>query len=127
MRVNDSYKTINVAAQRAHANSVLSHWKKLLKLRKKWRDVLVYGEFKSLSISSEKIVAWKRWNPDGTVAVVVMNFTKDAVRWNVDAEVQKTVKEGEVIVEAGEVKVEGGVVALEGYGAAVFVMGTPCD
>jgi oligo-1,6-glucosidase len=43
--VHDDYKDINVALQQNNPQSVLSMWKKVLKLRKEHAAVLIHGQF----------------------------------------------------------------------------------
>ena len=122
MRVNDSYTELNVEAQADDRGSVLSHWKQLLQLRKTWKDVLVYGGFKSLDFAHQQVVAWKRTGERGTV-LAVMNFSKETVSWPVDEEVRGLVEEGEVLVAAGAIGRGDGSVSLEGYGAVLLGQG----
>lgn len=51
MRVHDSFKTINVAKQLDDPNSVLEFWKRMLRIRKSFADILVHGNFKALDQS----------------------------------------------------------------------------
>ena len=45
MRVHDDYKNVNVKKQQSDPNSPLSFWKKMLKLRKQYSDLCVFGDF----------------------------------------------------------------------------------
>lgn len=119
MRLNDSYKEINVEAQVNDGQSVLNHWKYLLLFRKTWKDALVYGGFKSLDMAHEQIVAWKRTGEKETV-LAVMNFGKEWVSWRVDEEVRELVAEGVVLWSAGALERCDGEVRLDGYGGVLL-------
>ncbi|KAF8655995.1 hypothetical protein AX16_002815 [Volvariella volvacea WC 439] len=77
MRVNDDYPTWNAEAQAKDSNSVLSFWKKALRIRKEY-DLLIYGDFVDISTKSEKVFAYLRRLGDQQ-ALVVLNFTDNVV------------------------------------------------
>lgn len=45
IRVIDNHKAINVAQQEGDSNSVLSFWKRMIKMRRQYRDQLIRGRF----------------------------------------------------------------------------------
>ena len=45
MRVHDDYENVNVASQEKDAKSVLSFWKKMIKIRHQNEDLMVFGDF----------------------------------------------------------------------------------
>lgn len=71
--VNENHKEINVAAQENNPNSVLNHFKKMVKLRKD-NEVLVYGAYKLLDENNEEVYAYTR-TLDGKKMLVLLNFT----------------------------------------------------
>lgn len=73
MRIHDQYKEVNVEAQEKDANSVLSFWKFLLRLRKEHRDVFVYGSFDLLDPDNVNSIVYKKHLHDKT-ALVAVNF-----------------------------------------------------
>ena len=76
MRTNDSYKTINVASQQKNPASVLNFWKSMLAMRKEYRDLFVYGAFKSFDMENEQtFVFGKTFGKDK--AIVALNFTDE--------------------------------------------------
>lgn len=122
MRVNDSYKTINAAAQQRKKLSVHGQWKQLLQLRKDWKDVFVYGGFEMLDVDNPAVVSWKRTSESGTVAVAILNFSKKFVSWTASESERRVIEEGRCVATSGPVKaIVGGRVEVEGYGAAVFL------
>ncbi|KAL0576251.1 hypothetical protein V5O48_005733 [Marasmius crinis-equi] len=75
MRVNDDFPTWNAASQVDDDNSVFTFWKRVLGTRKQY-DVLVYGDFTLLFPEHEQLFAYTRCLKAGTVALVIMNFSK---------------------------------------------------
>ncbi len=72
-RVNDNYTSINVAAQEKDPNSVLNHFKRMVKLRKD-NEVLVYGAYTLLDEDNEEVYSFTRTLDDQKV-LVLLNFT----------------------------------------------------
>lgn len=74
MRVNDDYPICNAKQQQSDKQSVLAFWKKMLSMRKQYRDLFVYGNFEVVDEANEKLFCFtKEWN--GNKALVVLNFT----------------------------------------------------
>jgi len=87
MRVNDDYKEWNVAKQQKNETSVLSFWKAMLAFRKKHLSC-TYGIFTPYSVEDEQVYAYtKEYKNERTV--VVLNFTKEQVVYEVPEEVGK--------------------------------------
>ncbi|WP_238987180.1 glycoside hydrolase family 13 protein [Confluentibacter flavum] len=81
--VNENHKEINVAAQENNPNSVLNHFKKMVKLRKD-NEVLVYGAYKLLDENNEEVYAYTR-TLDGKKMLVLLNFTNHESSISVNA------------------------------------------
>ncbi|KAI1653732.1 glycoside hydrolase superfamily [Daldinia decipiens] len=96
MRVHDAYPEVNVKKQISDPNSILSFYKTVLKLRKKYKDIFVLGAFRLLKDDDEAIFAYVKESPfrisdsrasaddcssrgceNKRMAVVVMNFSRD--------------------------------------------------
>ncbi|OAL49734.1 alpha-glucosidase-like protein maltase [Pyrenochaeta sp. DS3sAY3a] len=74
MRVHDEYRSINAARQEGDKDSVLSFYKRVLRLRKEHADVFVYGTFEVLDHEDlDTFVYRKRYQEKE--ALVVLNFT----------------------------------------------------
>lgn len=75
LKINPNYKEINVKAQLADEDSVLSYYKELLALRKseEWKEVFTYGEFIPLFETEENIFAYERKLNDKS-AFILANF-----------------------------------------------------
>lgn len=58
MRVHDDYREINAAKQIADPDSILSFYKKVLRLRKRYKDLFVFGDFRLLEAEDKAIFAY---------------------------------------------------------------------
>lgn len=75
MAVNPNYTDINVEAQTADPESVLSYYRQMIKIRKK-HDTLIYGSYVDLSPDDGNIYAYKReYNREKIL--IVLNFSDD--------------------------------------------------
>ncbi|OTA63358.1 glycoside hydrolase family 13 protein [Hypoxylon sp. EC38] len=97
MRVHDDYRKINAAKQRAEPDSILSFYKKVLRLRKRYKDLFVFGNFRLLEAEDEAIFVYVKESyltvsdvqpqinsftssssaRKKRMAVVVLNFSKE--------------------------------------------------
>lgn len=84
MRVHDDYVAINAAQQQKDPDSILSFYKHVLKMRKRYKDVFVFGSHKLLDPDDEEVWTYVKESPgfvggrDGGTprrALVVMNFS----------------------------------------------------
>lgn len=71
--VNPNYREINVENEEQDENSVLSFYKKMIRIRHE-NPALVYGEYLPIYEDSEKIMAYLR-EFEGVRLMVVLNFT----------------------------------------------------
>ncbi|WPH00654.1 glycoside hydrolase family 13 protein [Acrodontium crateriforme] len=82
--VNDNYKTINVSDQLARSDSPLHFWMQALKLRKQYKDLLVYGKFELFNSEDEQVCMYVKRSTDmEEKMLVVLNFTSDSVQFSV--------------------------------------------
>lgn len=85
MRVHDDYRSINAARQSKDPESILSFYKFVLKMRKQYRDLFVFGSFKLLDPTDEHVFAYVKESSvpldghSGTKrrAVVLLNMSRD--------------------------------------------------
>jgi oligo-1,6-glucosidase len=77
MRVHDDYEEINAAKQEKDENSVLSLYKRMLRLRKEHKDVFVYGTFELVDVENENTFVYKKRYEDQT-ALITLNFTTES-------------------------------------------------
>lgn len=81
MRVNDNYPQVNAASQVQDPNSVYSAYRAVLRQRKAYKDIFVYGDFAIVDESNDRVLAYKRTAANGDTALVVCNFSADKVAW----------------------------------------------
>ncbi|KAI1762682.1 glycoside hydrolase family 13 protein [Hypoxylon sp. FL1150] len=96
MRVHDEYRDINAAKQLADQHSILNFYKKILQLRKEYKNLFVFGTFRLLQGEHRAIFSYVKESPreisnsnpqtnghavngygGRKMAVVVLNFSKD--------------------------------------------------
>ncbi|KAI6763977.1 hypothetical protein HG530_007766 [Fusarium avenaceum] len=85
MRVHDDYRDINVAKQVKDPESILSFYKTMLRLRKQYQDIFVFGSFKLLDPDDESLFTYvkestvpvKGRRSEKRRAVVVLNMSQE--------------------------------------------------
>ena len=80
MRVNDNYKEINVAKEIDDKDSLLNFVKKMLQIRKEYKDLFVYGDFKMVDLEDKQLFKFIKSNGNQK-AFVVLNFSTDEVNF----------------------------------------------
>ncbi|KAK6345777.1 hypothetical protein TWF718_007683 [Orbilia javanica] len=88
MRVNDDYLYCNAQSQIDNSESVLTFWRKLLRLRRQMLDVFVYGDFKFLSVEDENLSVYERSHPFAGRALVLCNFSQHPINWIIPDDVR---------------------------------------
>ncbi|MGL5328518.1 MAG: glycoside hydrolase family 13 protein [Peptostreptococcaceae bacterium] len=86
IKINPNYKDINVKKNLEDENSVLNHYKKLIKIRKQ-NDVVVYGDFKLLNKDHKSIFAYIRELNDERF-LVIGNFYGECEEFILDEEIK---------------------------------------
>ncbi|KAF7717039.1 Molybdopterin synthase catalytic subunit [Penicillium ucsense] len=81
MSVNDNYPRINAAVEIHDANSVYTFWASVLRLRKEYKDVFVYGSWTVVDAPSQDIFAFTRQFDDQKV-LVLCNWTERSLTWD---------------------------------------------
>jgi oligo-1,6-glucosidase len=76
IKVHENYKEVNVAAAQKDPDSILAMWKRVLKLRKEYRDVLVYGNFEIYNMDDLKVFTYVK-SFEGTKILVILNFSSE--------------------------------------------------
>jgi alpha-glucosidase len=82
MKVNPNYVTINVGKQENDAESVLSFYKKMIRLRKDY-DVFTYGVYDLLAADHPQVYAYTRMS-EAVKVVVISNLTKEEAEFGVE-------------------------------------------
>lgn len=81
--VNKNYKDINVEKEAADENSVLNHYKALIKFKKE-NETAIYGDYKEHYRASSKLYVYER-NYQGRRLLVISSFTEKPVRFKAPA------------------------------------------
>jgi oligo-1,6-glucosidase len=76
IKVHENYKDVNVAAAQKGPESILAMWKRVLKLRKDYRDVLVYGTFEIYNMEDLKVFTYVK-SFEGRNILVLLNFSSE--------------------------------------------------
>ena len=90
LKVNPSYKEVNVKAQEQDTDSVLNYYRKLVALRKsdELKEVFTYGEFLPEYENVDGVMAFYR-KDESKCILVAANFGKDAATIKLKSEIEK--------------------------------------
>jgi len=94
--VADNYKKVNVKKALEDKQSIFYHYKRLIKLRKKY-DVITKGKYEIIDVNHPNIWAYTR-TLDNEVLLVVNNFYGETLTYFVPDEVQLTGMKQEVLL-----------------------------
>jgi len=78
IKLNESYRTVNVQSQLGVPGSILEFWKRMIQLRKspEWKHLFIYGDFELLNPKNEKTFTFVKKIQDRR-ALVALNFSGD--------------------------------------------------
>jgi alpha-glucosidase len=111
MRELEDAETCNAAQQQGDKDSVLAYWKRMLRLRKQYNDLLVHGQYDDLDVENRDFYVFtKTWK--GRRAFVVCNFTERAQALYVPGQVGGVKRE--LLVSSVDAPVEGEMAPWEG-------------
>ncbi len=118
MTVNGDYHGWNVAAQLDDPDSVMAFWKKMIALRKEYKELFVYGAYRPLDEeqTGEMVLGYVR-ETRGETAVVLLNFS------DVEQTVQIEEYQHVVLVNESCALVDGRAI-LSPFGALVLYRST---
>ncbi|CUM66633.1 uncharacterized protein PRCAT00004306001 [Priceomyces carsonii] len=114
--INESDKELNVEEEDKDAESVLNYWRKILLLRKKSKDIFVYGLFKIESEEENDLVLSFLRSSAAESSIVICNFSSQEVLWKVP---KKFVKSNIILSNYNKTGTLGETVRLNPY--EVFV------
>lgn len=80
MRVNDNFADVNVEQQIRDEKSLLSFWKQLMRLRKKYKDIFVYGRYELCDTDDEDLFIFIKTG-SGITSLTVANMSKTSKQW----------------------------------------------
>ncbi|KAJ5408963.1 hypothetical protein N7509_002846 [Penicillium cosmopolitanum] len=94
---NDDYENWNASSQVSDSSSIFNYWAGILKLRKTWVDLFVYGSYTLVDESNDDLFVYARLFGEST-AVVVSNFSEENVKWSIPADVKSVFAAGKLLV-----------------------------
>jgi len=80
MRVNDDWKTKNVELQSGNSLSLLGFWKRMLRLRKEYKYLFVYGVYQSYATEAAELFVFTKVG-SGKKSLTVVNMSGEEKRW----------------------------------------------
>ncbi len=84
MDIHGDYEEWNAEKEKYEPESPYNYWREVLALRKKYKDVFVYGDFQMVDMPNPDIFAYTRSEMEGSrKALVVTNFSDHEVEWKV--------------------------------------------
>ena len=85
--VNSNYSAVNIFSEEKDANSILSYFRKMIKLRKE-NEVLVYGKFTLVDENNPDVFAYTR-ELNGKKLLVLLNFKNKIAKTNTGIDISK--------------------------------------
>ncbi|RKK25604.1 hypothetical protein BFJ66_g7409 [Fusarium oxysporum f. sp. cepae] len=79
MPVFDNYREINVSTQLGNKNTVLEYWREILKIRRKYSSLFVYGTFIPVNEHQDLLAFIKTDPKTGSIAMTVANLSQSEV------------------------------------------------
>lgn len=86
--VNPNYRLVNVAESEKDTGSILNFVKKMISLRKEYKDVLVYGKYHLLDKDNNQVYSYTRESGNKKF-LVVLNFTSTRAKANTGVDISK--------------------------------------
>lgn len=80
MRINDDWKENNAAKQIGDPSSLLEFWKKILRLRKDYKDLFIYGRYKLLEAGDTDLFVFIK-EAHGMKSLTVVNMSGKKKKW----------------------------------------------
>ena len=116
LMVNPNYTQINAGQQMWDEDSVLSHYKRLIRLRKseEYKEAVVYGSFQAVYTEEKNLIAFLRKGEEKTL-LILANFQKEGRILPWGSELKKVLINNKKQLDVQEDKI-----LLEGYQAVVL-------
>lgn len=80
MRVLDAYREINVTSQFGRKGSVLELWKAVIRFRKQYKDLAIYGQFQAIE-QHEDLLIFLKEAAGGRTSLTVANLSDQPREW----------------------------------------------
>lgn len=119
MMVTPDYHEWNAKLQLDDPNSPFSFWSEALRLRKTYKDVVIYGDFDIHDEPNTEVVSYIRHSEDSSQKIaVILNFTQESKPFDFPS-----VETGKVLMNNySTFKAEQGTVQLEPYQALLLLL-----
>ena len=88
--INPNYKEVNVEAAQKDPNSILNYYKKIIALRKQYKDAAVYGQFKLYLKGDKHLFVYDKIGEENKLTVVI-NLSEKEIN---SKKVKKFIPEG---------------------------------
>ncbi|MFY8128531.1 MAG: glycoside hydrolase family 13 protein [Chitinophagaceae bacterium] len=82
LKINPNYLTVNVEDNINNKESIFTYTQKMIQLRNKFKDVLVYGKFNLVDENNKDVFAYTR-NTNNQNILVLLNFSNRQVKYAV--------------------------------------------
>jgi oligo-1,6-glucosidase len=96
IRVHDDYEAVNVAAQQKDPNSVLNFYKKMIKIRKQYVDLMVFSQdFSIWDFHDQDVFTFTKTHPEnkGEKLLVFLSFSDEVQPLHYPSQLQDVKKE----------------------------------
>ncbi len=113
--INDNKSTINVEASDKDENSILNFVRKMTKLRKEFKEILVYGKYETQDSKNPDVFSYTRSNGKDTF-LIVLNFTKEQCKTSIP---DGFILDKELINNLNSLQIVGNTIDLQPYQACV--------
>lgn len=113
--INDNKSTINVEASDKDENSILNFVRKMTKLRKEFKEILVYGKYETQDSKNPDVFSYTRSNGKDTF-LIVLNFTKEQCKTSIP---EGFILDKELINNLNSLQIVGNTIDLQPYQACV--------
>ena len=80
IKVNSDHNAINVATNEKNKDSILSYYKEIISLRKKY-PIIVYGDYEDIDFNNKRMYAYKR-TIDNESLYVFCNFSAKPLKYD---------------------------------------------
>lgn len=114
LKVNENKNEINVEAEEKNENSPLNYFKKMVQLRKDYKELLVYGKYTLLDKGNPDVYAYTR-EANGKKVLVLLSFRKNGGTFQLD----KMQLGEEWINNMQPLLVNGNIISLKPYQACI--------
>lgn len=114
LKVNENKNEINVEAEEKNENSPLNYFKKMVQLRKDYKELLVYGKYTLLDKGNPDVYAYTR-EANGKKVLVLLSFRKNGGTFQLD----KMQLGEEWINNMQPLLINGNIISLKPYQACI--------